>query len=299
MSTSMAPPDPALTRFGKSFTPAPVKSGLKSALRMYGIATSSLRRKPDFLIIGAKRCGSTSLYHWLLSHPQVAPLFPPTQHIKGVHWFDRQPQRSARWYRSYFPMRVGSGGRLAGEASPYYLIHPYAASRAAAAVGDAKVIVLVREPAARAYSQWRDEVRLGHEHLSFADALAAEDARLGPELERMQQDPAYYSWAHEHLSYRTWGRYALHLQRWLADWGRERLLVVCTEELLRPGSSAPRSVTDFLGLPAHPDPALPWLNASAPPENSDAAVFSELRSGYESDNAELRKLFPAARIPWT
>jgi hypothetical protein len=294
----MAPPDAPLTRLGKSFTPAPVKSGLKSALRTYAIATSPLRGNPDFLIIGAKRCGSTSLYHWLLGHPQVAPLFPPTQHIKGIHWFDRQPQRSARWYRSYFPLRLGSARSLAGEASPYYLIHPYAASRAAAAVGDAKIIVLVREPAARAYSQWRDEVRLGHEHLSFADAVAAEDERLQPELERMRRDPSYYSWVHEHLSYRTWGRYAAHLERWLTEWARTRLLLVCTEELLRPGSSAPREITDFLGLEAHPNPELPWLNASAPPDESDAAAFSELRSSYAADNVELRKLFPAARIPW-
>jgi len=299
MSASMAPPDAALTRLGKSFTPTPVKSGLKSALRMYGIATSAVRGKPDFLIIGAKRCGSTSLYHWLLGHPQVAPLFPTTQHIKGIHWFDRQPQRSMRWYRSYFPVRAGFRARLAGEASPYYLIHPYAAARAAAAVGDAKVIVLVREPAARAYSQWRDEVRLGHEHLSFADALAAEDERVEPELQRMRQDPTYYSWVHEHLSYRTWGRYAVHLERWLTDWPSQQLLAVCTEDLLRPGSSAPRAITDFLGLAAHPNPALPWLNASAPPEPGDEAVFAELRASYASDNAAMKKLFPAARIAWT
>jgi hypothetical protein len=299
MSASMAPPDAGLIRFGKSFTPAPVKSGLKSALRMYGIATTPLRGKPDFLIIGAKRCGSTSLYHWLLDHPQVAPLFPTKQHIKGIHWFDRQPHRSLRWYRSYFPVRARFGASLAGEASPYYLIHPQAAARAAAAVGDAKIIVLVREPAARAYSQWRDEVRLGHEHLSFADALAAEDERLEPELRRMRDDPTYYSWIHEHLSYRSWGRYAVHLQRWLSEWAPAQVLVVCTEELLQPGSSTPGTITDFLGLRAHPNPALPWLNASAPPSEDDAAVFAELRSSYASDNAALRKLFPAARITWT
>ncbi len=299
MSTSMAPPDTAITRFGKSFTPVTVKSGLKSALRFYGIATSPLRGKPDFLIIGAKRCGSTSLYHWVLRHPKVAPLFPATQHIKGVHWFDRQPQRSPSWYRSYFPVRIPTRPRLAGEASPYYLIHPYTGARAAAAVGHAKVIVLVREPAARAYSHWRDEVRLGNEPLPFADALSAEQSRVGPELERMQQDPTYYSWVHEHLTYRTWGRYATHLTRWLADWPRERVLVVCTEDLLRPGSAAPRAITDFLGLAPHPQPELPWLNASAPPDDSDSPVFLELRSSYASDNAALAKLFPAARIPWT
>jgi hypothetical protein len=258
-----------------------------------------LRKNPDFMIIGAKRCGSTSLYHWLLRHPQVAPLLPATQHIKGVHYFDRQPQRSPAWYRSFFPVRMPGRTRLAGEASPYYLIHPYAAARAAAAVPQAKILVLVREPAARAYSHWRDEVRLGHEPLPFARALAAEAERVAPELARMQQDPTYYSRIHEHLTYRTWGRYAEHLRRWLAEWPAEQVLLVCTEELLRPGSAVPRAITDFLGLRPHPHPELPWLNASAPADDGDAAVFAELRSSYAADNAELARLFPAARIPWT
>jgi hypothetical protein len=115
----------------------------------------------------------------------------------------------------------------------------------------------------------------------------------------MREDPTYYSWVHEHLSYRSWGRYAVHLQRWLSEWAPAQVLVVCTEELLQPGSSTPGTITDFLGLRAHPNPALPWLNASAPPSADDAAVFAELRSSYASDNAALRKLFPAARITWT
>jgi hypothetical protein len=280
-------------------TPDPVKSAVKSALRGLGLVTAPLRSQPDFLIIGAKRSGSTSMYRWLLRHPQVAPLFPSVQHIKGVHWFDRHPDRSMNWYRSFYPLRVPSAARIAGEASPYYLIHPYAAARAAAAVGNARVILLVREPAARAYSHWRDEVRQGNEQLPFTDALAAEQARVEPELARMEDDPGYYSWIHEHLTYRSWGCYAVHLQRWLCSWPSERILVVCTEELYRPGSSVPRAVTDFLGLPPHPDRELPWLNASAPPDPRDADVFLELRDSYASDNAALRDLFPVARIPWT
>jgi hypothetical protein len=299
MSTAMAPPDAAVTRLGKLVTPEPVKSAVKGALRGFGLATAPLRGRPAFLIIGAKRCGSTSMYRWLLRHPQVAPLFPALQHIKGVHWFDRHPDRPMSWYRSFYPIQLPFRPRAAGEASPYYLIHPLAAERAAAAVGDAKVLVLLREPAARAYSHWRDEVRLGNETLSFADALAAEPARVEPELARMEREPGYYSWIHEHLTYRTWGCYAQHLARWLTFWPSDQIMVACTEEVYRPGSPLPREITDFLGLGPHPDRELPWFNASKPPDPDDAEIFSELRSSYAADNAALGNIFPAVRIPWT
>jgi len=111
----------------------------KGALRRYGEITSVMRGEPDFVIIGAKRGGTTSLYNYLLEHPSIAPLFPGRQRIKGVHFFDSEFPRGPGWYRSHFPLEVG--GRqvarpwvvpaITGEASPYYLFHPLAAQRLA------------------------------------------------------------------------------------------------------------------------------------------------------------------------
>ena len=76
-------------------------------LRRYGEATSGLRPGPDFVIIGAKRGGTTSLYNYLLEHPSIQPLFPGRQHIKGVHYYDSNYARGLRWYRSHFPLEAG------------------------------------------------------------------------------------------------------------------------------------------------------------------------------------------------
>src|SRR4051794_39950057 len=87
--------------------------------------TSSQRALPDFLIIGAQKSGTTSLYDYLCQHPQVRPAM-----TKEVHYFDFNFTRGTRWYRSHFPLGVGSRNWVTGEATPYYLFHPETANRA-------------------------------------------------------------------------------------------------------------------------------------------------------------------------
>jgi len=180
----------------------------KRAMRVYGQATAGLRAGPDFVIIGSKRGGTTSLYNYLLQHPSVQPLFPGRQRIKGVHYFDSQFARGPRWYRSHFPLQAR--GRhlarpwlrqaVAGEASPYYLFHPLAAERLARQVPDVRVIVLLRDPVERAYSHYKERVRNGGESLTFDEAIAAEPGRLLGEAERITREPGYLSPEHENHS---------------------------------------------------------------------------------------------------
>ena len=104
-----------------------------------------MRRLPDFLVIGAQRAGSTSLFAQVCAHPGVAA---PSH--KEIHYFDLQSFRSLRWYRSHFPPAVTARGRLTGEASPYYLFHPAVPGRVAATLPDVRLVARVRDPVARA-----------------------------------------------------------------------------------------------------------------------------------------------------
>src|SRR5215470_750369 len=128
-------------------------------------ATASARALPDFLIIGAQKAGTTSLYAYLTAHRDVRPAGR-----KEVHYFDLGFTAGAElgegWYRSMFPLRarLALDGRRTGrpvrtgEASPYYLFHPAAPQRAAALVPEARLLVLVRDPVERAWSHYRHEV---------------------------------------------------------------------------------------------------------------------------------------------
>lgn len=275
----------------KAHAPSSVKAATKAALRLYGVATSPLRQLPTYLVIGAKRCGTTSLQSYLLAHPQVTPLFPPMAHVKGAHYFDRNAYRPLAWYRSFFPARLRPQPSVCGDASPYYFIHPHAAERAAAVVPAAKVIALLRDPVERALSQYRDELRLGHETLSLSEALDAETSRAGSDLVRRAADPRWDSFVHEHLCYRTWGRYAEHLSRWSSCFPREQILLLRSIDLFERPQATYRTVTDFLGLaPFLPSTFVRYNGTS--PQPPDGPVVAELRTYYRPFDAALRRVWP-------
>jgi sulfotransferase family protein len=226
--------------------PEPVRAVLRNAVWTYGKATSAIRPLPDFLIIGAQKAGTTALYAYLREHPQITG---PSW--KEVSFFDRHYGRGEAWYRGNFPNTLRARGGLVGEASPSYLFHPLAPERVAALVPEAKLVALVRNPVDRAFSHYQHEVALGREPRSFEDALVAEDERLRGEEDRIVADPAYFSHAWWNYTYRARGRYAEQLERWLAVFPREQLLVMPSEELLAEPEQAHGRVLEFLGASPH------------------------------------------------
>jgi hypothetical protein len=242
------------------------KRVVRSVVRGVASVAGDARALPDFLIIGTQRGGTTTLFKVLLEHPQVGGA---ALH-KEVHFFDLNHERGERWYRSHFPTtrsveraREREGAFVLGEASPYYVFHPRAAERARALLPAAKAIVLLRHPVARTWSQYRHEVQLGYESLSFEDALAAEPGRISGERERLLADPTARSFEHQHHAYIARSDYAPQLDAWLAAFPRERLLVLLSEELFADPAGTLRAVTSFLGIRDRGAVELPRLNASA------------------------------------
>jgi Sulfotransferase domain len=221
---------------------------------------------PDFLVIGAAKSGTTSLYGWLSDHPSVAPAV-----TKEVHFFDYDFYRGTDWYRSHFPLEQARAdfardhGRpfLTGEASPSYISHFWAPRRIRRVLPEAKLIALFRNPVDRAYSQFQMSRREGVEELeSFEEATAQEENRLRPELARMSADPRYNSWAFGCWSYLARSRYAEQLERWLELFPREQFLFVKAEDLSAEPERTLEGVHDFLGLPGHSHDRLPRLHTA-------------------------------------
>jgi Sulfotransferase domain len=217
---------------------------LRNAVWTYGRATSFARPLPGFLILGAQKAGTTALYAYLRWHPGITgPAW------KEVSYFDRHYRRGVRWYRGHFRLRPGE--RLVGEASPGYLFHPLAPQRVRATVPDAKLIALLRDPVDRALSHYHHEVALGREPLTFEEAIEAEPERTRGKEERLTREPGYFSHAWWDYTYLARGRYAEQLERWLAVFPREQLLIVASDELaVEPGETYAR-VLEFLDAPAH------------------------------------------------
>jgi hypothetical protein len=249
----------------------------KSFLRR---ASSPARPLPDFVILGAQRSGTTSLANWLWQHPLVR-----RPQLSEVHYFDLHYDRSLWWYRAQFPL-WRPGGRT-GETSPYMLYHPLAPKRAASDLPErTRFIVLLRDPVERAISHYWHCRRMDIEPLSFADAIEAEPQRLASEAEAFERDGSGFH--HRHHSYVSKGEYAGQLRRWFDAVGRDRVLVLETEELFGGDGGGPQ-VLEWLGLPPRAEP-LPAQNAAPRLESEDEEVILELRERFSPSNTDLEAL---------
>ncbi len=97
-------------------------------------------KRPDFLIIGTQKGGTTSLYSYLAAHRNVSPAV-----TKEIHYFDFHYRCGDSWYRAHFAPAAWLSARRqrTGEASPGYLFNPYAPARVAAFAPDVKLIAML------------------------------------------------------------------------------------------------------------------------------------------------------------
>jgi hypothetical protein len=256
----------------KSVSP-PAKRAAHAISVTAGRFTAPLRMLPGFLIVGAQRCGTTSMYRALAEHPSVRKA---VLH-KGVHYFDMNYDRGLGWYRAHFPLARGAptGAAQTFESSPYYLFHPLAAERIAADLPGVKLIVLVRDPVERAYSAYTHEFARGFETESFEAAIDLEPDRLNGEAERIVTEPGYLSHSHQHHAYRARGQYVEQLDRLRQLFGRADIHVVDSGDFFAKPEPVYDGVLDFLGLTADGYPQFERHNArprSAIPETLRAKL---------------------------
>lgn len=288
-----------MTKRVRAAVPDPVVTQLRAAVRAYGSATASRRPRPDFLVIGAKKGGTTSIINWLLRHPQVMGMIPRAQSAKSPHYFDINYARGEKWYLSHFPTEAARSRRAAkvglpqhtGESSPYYLFHPYAAERIKATTPEARMIAILREPVSRAYSNYWDRVATGHEDLpTFEEAVAAEPGRLAFGDDTLA-DPGSYSYDHDHHAYLRRGEYAPQLRRYFEVFPREQLLVLTFDELRADAEGVFQQVQRHLGLEDHAlDQGLEAFNVRTDYPKIDPATRDRLREHFAPHNSELEQL---------
>jgi len=219
-------------------------AGSKKRLRA---ATSFMRSLPDFIVIGAAKAGTTSLYEAICRHPRVLPAVR-----KEINYFDdpRMHERGALWYRQHFPTLLEKRlpRRLTGEATPSYFPHPAAPARVARAVPRAKLILALRNPADRAYSHYNMRLRRGREFMTFEDALAYEERRTAWDRERSATDPRHKAYRSYNYGYAEGGRYSEHLGRWLEHFAAGDILILEAGRMRQEWQASLDEVYSFLGL---------------------------------------------------
>ena len=257
-----------------------------------GRLTSGARMTPAFLIVGAQRGGTTSMYRTLSQHPAIVKA---VLH-KGVHYFDLNAGQGMGWYRAHFPLkaqalrvrRATGVSPLTFESSPYYMFHPLAPVRIARALPGVKLLVLVRDPVERAYSAHAHELARGFETEPFERALALEAGRIAGEAERMVADPAYLSTSYQHHAYRLRGHYSSQLDRLESIFGRDRIHVVDSGDFFTDPAPVYDRVLEFLGLPNLGSPRFERHNARPRPAMSES-LRAELDAEFAEPDSELER----------
>ena len=209
-------------------------------------------------------------------------------YTKEVHFFDHNHQLGTRWYRAHFPLRELARPRSCSlEATPYYLCHPLVPERVSRLLPSVKIVVVLRNPTDRAYSQYhmvREEY--GYEPLDFDAALDAEADRLCGEEERLSADRLYFSFNHLFYSYKTRGLYGEQIERWLRWFSKDQVLVISSEELFQDPGTVLATILSFLGLEGNREHEFPKLNArSYPPMSS--STRARLNEFFRPHNQRL------------
>lgn len=237
----------------------------------YRRLTSSFRRLPDFIIIGAQKSGTSSLYHYLSQHPSLK--LSVTKEIHYYNYHCRQG-KSIGWYKSFFPLKARSIHKKTGEASPYYLFDESAAKQLKKDIPNIRLIALLRNPIDRAYSAYNMNIAHGNGHTpqTFEQAIANSD--LSMEASQV---------------YLIRGLYAEHIKKWLKHFNREQFLFIKSEDFFKEPRSILAKVCRFLGVEEYyPD------NLKAQEVGNYSELSEETRARLENyfkgPNQELAEL---------
>lgn len=213
--------------------------------KQYRELTSRDRVLPNFIIIGVQKGGTSSLFKYLIQHPNVVPGYK-----KEVKFFDGNYHKGLDWYRYNFPLsaEMSDPARRTGEASPSYVFHPLVPQRIKEVLPDVKLILLLRDPVARAYSHFQGNIRKGQENLSFEEAIDQEESRLKGERDSIIADQHYPMYKYLVYSYLARGIYIDQIRNWLESFPREQILVLRSEDLFQSPQNVYARVLNFLGL---------------------------------------------------
>lgn len=283
----------------RSVVPSSLHAVSRNAYVKAGTLTAAGRLEPSFIMVGASRSGTTSLFRALSTHPAV---FRPTVN-KGVRYFDLNATRTRAWYLGHFPLRrIASlrarhvGSPVGFEASGYYMFHPFAVPRIAEMLPDVKLVAMLRDPVERAYSAWKHESARGFEWESFERALDLEDDRLLGEVDRMAHDARYESFSHRHHSHRSRGEYAGQLQRMWEHLSPEQVHIIQSESFFENPDKEYARLLDFLEIPRFKPTTFAQHNAR-PGSPMALATRRRLEDHYAPFNDRLERML-GQRLLW-
>jgi hypothetical protein len=199
--------------------------------------------KPNFLIVGAAKCGTTSLYRYLSQHPDIfMPEWKELSLFIGDSFGPIHKVKNPYYYRKVFSQVQDQ--TAVGEASSTYLFDEAAPKIIMEQLGTIRIIITLRDPVAMSYSLYNHQLRREGETIeNFEEALATEESR--------RRDPEFkkkcYGW-HANYYYFHRALYYKQVKRYIDTFGRDNVRVILFEELTNETLNIVKEIFEFLGV---------------------------------------------------
>ncbi|QLH04006.1 sulfotransferase [Nitrosopumilus oxyclinae] len=216
----------------------------------YAKLSSNYHSLPDFLIIGAAKSGTSSLYEYLNQHPSILPCV-----VKEPNYFTAYYNRGLDWYKSCFPFKAKrffcpEKKFLTGEATARYYWYPFAPERVKQLLPNCKIILLLRNPVERSYSHYKMRYKNKIIDQTFEQEILDEPKRIEGEWDKMLNDENYFSFKFNSNGYLTKGLYINYITKWFELFPKKQILVIKAEDFFSNPEKITNETLEFLGLPS-------------------------------------------------
>ena len=260
--------------------------------RHYYAITGPNRVLPDFLIIGAKRCGTTSMFFNLPKHPSILK-----SHHDNMGFFNDNFHLGQNWYKSFFVTKSHKkniekkyGRCLSFDTTTTYMENKSTAENVKRIKSDMKIIVMLRNPVDRAYSQYNRTIKDDTELRIFEDVINNEIKKLNENKYNTIETKRNES------NYVKKGLYYEQLKPWFEIFPNKNIGVFSTEEFKKDGQKTYNEIFSFLDLPEYiiKDNKIMEKGDYSPIDKETRTVLSNF---YELHNEKLFKLI-GKRFDW-
>lgn len=247
------------------------------------------KKLPNFLVVGAAKAGTTSVYNYLKQHPEIymSPLKEPfyfsfidaKPSFKGP--YDEKTNKEIITNLSDYEKLFESVNweKAIGECSNSYLFFRQSALNIKKTIPDCKIIMILRNPVERAYSHYLQSIMLGHENLSFKDAIKNEQVRKKEN----------WRW---HYQYVAQSLYYEQVLQYYDIFGEQKIRVFLFEELKSDALKVMKNIFEFLEVDSSFKPVIEIHNATGLPKNKILHKFLS----YDNWIKDITKPFTSSKL---
>ncbi|MDZ7776481.1 MAG: sulfotransferase domain-containing protein [Bacteroidales bacterium] len=273
--------------------------GKNRKLKKYlNLLSGYYRAYPDFLIIGSQKAATTSLFYYLTQHPQV---IPPIK--KEVRYFDLKYHWGPIWYRSHFPLKNKlKGNKITGEKSTDYIFHPLAPQRMKETGLNSRLILLLRDPARRAISQYNHYYRRGIETRTMKEAFEQEPELVNNLYPAMHEQTLFNQKNikdYIRFAYTQKGLYLKQIKRFEEALNPDLLFIESMENLMSHPARVVKDTYRFLGIDSNfvPEDLASQNQGSYDNDQTTQEMLEWLYNYYRPHNEALFD-YLGKRFPW-